>query len=654
LLWSLAAVTALPPAAAGATTYNVTSEADVGGTCPPSSCTLRQAVNTVNGGSGGDLIEVPAGHYTLTLGELQLEKDVTIVGAGPATTTIDGNATSRIFGIPGTTVTANVSGLTIENGRVLGMNPTQAHGGGIVNSGTLTLDDVLVRDNEVAPADNTGLIPAGGGIFNSGTLLIVDSAIEGNETTTLPHTGGIPQGAGIANENGKVEMTDSVLSENIANNKSGIPEGAGFSSSASAPHGASVTLTRVLVEGNEALAGSGGGIPDGGGGFAFRTDLTIRESTIRGNRAIGGAIADGGGLDVIREGDFVLERSLVVGNVAESSTFTNGAGIMLSGETTEVHRVVNSTITTNRGTSANGSEGAGIFHFGGVRLDLLSSTISGNIVSGGGVNDRGANLVDGGVEGSLTSVRNSIVSAGVGAAGLENCSGAGVQSAGHNIDSLDQCNFHAAGDKVNTDPLLALPADNGGPTATMAIGSGSPALDAGDAACPPTDQRGVARPQGTACDIGAFEFVPPLPPAKAPPSPVVSSGAALLRFLSGKVSINLENGKGSTQVECKNVAGDVCDVTLRLLAPAPPANATASAKRGSTRIGIAKGTIAGGKTGKLRFKLKRKGIAMLAAKPGLKLRVRASGQSRNRAGQPTPLDRKLKLKGKAAKRGDGR
>jgi hypothetical protein len=649
-------VAALPPAAAGATTYNVTSEADVGGTCPPSSCTLRQAVVTVNGGSGGDLIEVPAGHYTLTLGELQLEKDVTIVGAGAPTTAIDGNASSRIFGIPGTTVTVDLVGLAIENGRVLGMGATQAHGGGIVNSGTLTLIDVLVRDNEVGPADNTGLIPAGGGIFNSGTLSIVDSTVEGNEATTLPHTGGIPQGGGIANEDGKVEMTDSVLSKNIANNKSGIPEGAGFSSSASAAHGASVTLTRVLVDGNEALAGSGGGIPDGGGGFAFRTDLTIRESTIRGNRAIGGAIADGGGLDVIREGDFVLERSLVVGNVAESSTFTNGAGIRLNGETTEVHRVVNSTITANRGTSASGNEGAGIFHFGsfgsgGVRLDVLSSTISGNIVSGDGANDRGANLADGGMEGSLTSVRNSIVSAGVGAAGLENCSGAGIQSAGHNIDSLDQCNFHAAGDKVNTDPLLALPANNGGPTATMAIGPGSPALDAGDAACPPTDQRGEPRPQGAACDIGAFEFVPPLTPAaKATPPAVPTSGAAVLRFLSGKVLINLRNGKGSARVECQNVPGDLCDVTLRLLAPAPPADATASAKRRSIRIGIAKGTIAGGKTGKLGFQLKRKGIAMLAARPGLKLRVRAKGQSRNRAGQPTPLDRKLRLKGKAAKR----
>ena len=54
--------------------------------------------------------------------------------------------------------------------------------------------------------------------------------------------------------------------------------------------------------------------------------------------------------------------------------------------------------------------------------------------------------------------------------------------------------------------LLGPLAGNGGPTATHALLDGSPAIDAADAAlCPPTDQRGVVRPQGAACDVGAFE-----------------------------------------------------------------------------------------------------------------------------------------------------
>ena len=61
-------------------------------------------------------------------------------------------------------------------------------------------------------------------------------------------------------------------------------------------------------------------------------------------------------------------------------------------------------------------------------------------------------------------------------------------------------------------PMLLGPlADNGGPTPTMALLPASPAIDSGDdSACPPRDQRGVSRPKGSACDIGAFELAPRL------------------------------------------------------------------------------------------------------------------------------------------------
>ena len=64
-------------------------------------------------------------------------------------------------------------------------------------------------------------------------------------------------------------------------------------------------------------------------------------------------------------------------------------------------------------------------------------------------------------------------------------------------------------DILGEDPLLAPLADNGGPTLTFAVLPGSPAVDAGNSSgCPATDQRGVKRPQGSACDIGAFEAPP--------------------------------------------------------------------------------------------------------------------------------------------------
>ncbi len=71
------------------------------------------------------------------------------------------------------------------------------------------------------------------------------------------------------------------------------------------------------------------------------------------------------------------------------------------------------------------------------------------------------------------------------------------------------CNPNGTTDQSFTDALLGPLADNGGPTLTHALGAGSPAIDAADAgACPATDQRGVARPQGAGCDVGAFELIP--------------------------------------------------------------------------------------------------------------------------------------------------
>ena len=83
-------------------------------------------------------------------------------------------------------------------------------------------------------------------------------------------------------------------------------------------------------------------------------------------------------------------------------------------------------------------------------------------------------------------------------------------SRGHNIASGADCKFTATGDLQNTDPRLAPLADNGGPVETSALRQGSPAVDAvAAAACPSTDARGVLRPAGGGCDIGAFEIATP-------------------------------------------------------------------------------------------------------------------------------------------------
>jgi hypothetical protein len=90
-----------------------------------------------------------------------------------------------------------------------------------------------------------------------------------------------------------------------------------------------------------------------------------------------------------------------------------------------------------------------------------------------------------------------------------------VVSNGYNLSSDGTCNFSTSGDRNNTDPMLGTLQYNGGPTATMALPSGSPAIDAGNPlGCKDsqghlltTDQRGMPRPDSKekVCDMGAYE-----------------------------------------------------------------------------------------------------------------------------------------------------
>ncbi|MBS1878110.1 MAG: CSLREA domain-containing protein [Actinobacteria bacterium] len=622
------------PTAAGAASFQVTTTADsTTGSCAPGSCTLRQAVGAANTTGGINAILVPAGTYSLVNGELTLSRRVSIHGAGAGATRLVGNGLSRVLNVKGGVV-AEVDGLSVEGGGVTGTSAAQAHGGGILNAGRLTLNGVVVSGNRVAPADNTGTIPEGGGIFNSGTLAIAGSTISGNEATTFPFGSGIPSGGGIANSNGEVTITNSAITGNTTLAEA-LPQGAGLNSTGSAPHEATVTLLRSRVEGNRAVDPSAGGVPYGGGIWAFRTDLTVEETAITGNTAKGGAVGEGAGIEFLREGDLVIERSLVAGNLAEGGVFANGGGLAVNGETTEEELIVNSTIAGNRATAPFGGSGGGIYHFGGTVLEVLSSTIAANTGSGNPSGSRGGNIYEGS-GGSATLLRDSIVSGGAGSPGLENCFGANIKSAGHNIDGLDQCNFHAAGDRVNTNPLLGPLADNGGPTATMALSPSSPAIDAGDASCPPTDQRGVPRPQGAGCDIGAFELVPAKPPAPTPPPP--PKGAEL--HLARKAKVDLRSGKGRLGASCPNAAAGHCKAALVL-------SSKGRRGKGGEKLGSVSGTIRGGRKGKLSVALSPRGLAALAAAPGHRLTVTLAGKSTNDAGEVVRIRATVLLQGKA-------
>jgi hypothetical protein len=127
-----------------------------------------------------------------------------------------------------------------------------------------------------------------------------------------------------------------------------------------------------------------------------------------------------------------------------------------------------------------------------------------NVLSGSGAGFA-IHLTDG-----MASLEATLIE---GPGGGPNCGGltANITSHGNNVSTDSGCNLLDASDSPGTDPLLGPLADNGGPTMTHALMQDSPAIDRIAAGCPPpaTDQRGVARPAGPACDAGSFEAPPP-------------------------------------------------------------------------------------------------------------------------------------------------
>src|SRR5215470_462335 len=143
---------------------------------PTTACmTIGHAISLA---ASGDSIIVAAATYT---GNLTIGKSLNILGSGATTTIIDGGGTATVVRISNTTAHVTLSKLTIRNGKA-------TSGGGINNSGTLTLSNSTVSGNS-APIPCTiplGLVclhtgtASGGGIYNSGALIISNSTISQN------------------------------------------------------------------------------------------------------------------------------------------------------------------------------------------------------------------------------------------------------------------------------------------------------------------------------------------------------------------------------------------------------------------------------------------------------------------------------------------
>ena len=352
------------------------ANADVVTNCGASASTSGSLPYEVANASPGDTITFALSPVctAIDLGAtLDISNDLTVTGPGASALTVNGTGSQSVVATGPGTVT--ISGLSIEGGGGSG------NGGGIDNTGTLTVLDSTVSNNAAG---------SGGGIFNDsdGTLTVENSTVSGNAASSL--------GGGIENQ-GTATVEYSTVGHNTAS-----------------------------------FGGGGIGIDTGGG--SEPTTIAVTNSTLADN----GATDVGGGIWI----NDVVPAPSVAATITSTTLWNNSAAI-------------GGGIADNQGPVALGATIVAASPSGGdcfVEPDLLS--------------DLGYNLDDDGTCGLVATGDLSATPAGLDPTGLQG---------------------------------------NGGPTQTVALESGSAAIDqvSNAAQCPATDQRGV--PRTAPCDIGAYD-----------------------------------------------------------------------------------------------------------------------------------------------------
>ncbi|MGH3217981.1 MAG: choice-of-anchor Q domain-containing protein [Streptosporangiaceae bacterium] len=328
----------------------------------------------------------------------------------------------------------------------------------------------------------------------------------------------------------------------------------------------SLTLNSVTI--SNGLANNS---TQGGGGIFNHGTLTITGSTFTSNSAPATTGTSGGAIN--NSGTLKLSTSTFTGNTAQegggvfnqkaatitSDTFSGntatvyGGGALLNAAGTMT--VTGSTFTGNTGpgggaidndTTLNISDSTFSANTGGTNgggaLDNFGSTTITQATFSGNSSPYGANILN--YTGFTLKMSMSIVANPQG--GGPNCGGGQpVTDAGYNLDTGTSCGFSTANHSMsNTNPQLGSLASNGGPTQTMALPLGSPAVDA----IPPstsgctgtTDQRGTTRPQGSGCDIGAYELV-----QSGSGTPSVPTGLKVTGTTSSSVSLSWNASTGN-------------------------------------------------------------------------------------------------------------
>jgi VCBS repeat-containing protein len=333
---------------------------------------LREAILQVNAGSGGDTIQLGAGTYTLSVGssgddagnegDLDILQSVTITGAGPQSTIIDGNSFDRVFHIQNNSTVVTMSGITIQNG----IASSNAAGIYVDNSSTLNLSNAVLRDND-------GTTGSGGAIHVHGTLNLTDVLLTGN-------TAG--EGAGIY-FHGAVggTLTNVTISGNTATN-----EGGGIWTENA------VTIVNSTIAFNTSAAG--GGVFDKNGGDITITNTILHNPSSQNSNATlvsgGYNIDSDGSAGLAATGDQTGTDPLL-GSLAYNGGATQTHALLAGSSAVNAGTDAAAPATDQRGFSRDAAVDIGAYEaatvaFGATQEFLVNETTTGSQVTGRSAN----------------------------------------------------------------------------------------------------------------------------------------------------------------------------------------------------------------------------------------------------------------------------
>lgn len=504
-------------------------------------CTYGALASAISGSAAGDTIHFGCGGTITFTAPITIPHSLTLDGSGESVT-LSGGGKVQVL-IVNSTLSLTLIHLTIADGLAQANSARDGAGGGVedangsvtitncVFEGNQAIGDIARQANGGADGDGGAILVSAGNLTVTGTTFVGNTAIGGSASDYAG--GGWGYGGAIFSEAGigtSVRLSGDTFTNNTARGGVAATIGTGGGGAVEELGGATA-ISGSIFTGNIAFGGTG---PVGGTSSGGAIDLNnvgsalpsiVNSSFIR-NEAVGAptntTTGQGGGgtggavsmesATVHITGSTFANNAAVGGN---GGAGTNGIGAAGSGGAIgaiprTTFTLVNSTITGNSVRGGTGgviraSVGGGIYT--GAATTLTNDTVAGNSAQGTGSDLQEYNSPSAG----LLTVANSIVANGAGSA---NCSGP-ITDGGYNLDSGTSCGFSTTHhDRANTNPMLGVLGNYGGQTEILPLQHGSPAIDAipsGTAGCGTTltaDQRGVSRPYGVGCDLGAYESTP--------------------------------------------------------------------------------------------------------------------------------------------------